>query len=559
MKVRRIWPGLLAAGSFAGLHFVAFPPVSIAEAGYICLTPLALWAMTAPNWRWFLGAVFAGGLLSWTALLAWLANISQHATLLQSFFLGLGWPLLAGVMALFPLAWASLVRAIAPQAVRRGFALRLIAWLELAGAWVVLEWIRTWLLTGFPWLPLSVSQWNRPALLPVTTVTGGWGLSFLLVFFGVALASYGYRLFTRREEGGGMRRVSPELYLAVGAVLLASLSWFWLGSGERDWRTLGHVAFVQPATEAPPTWTAEDVRATLATVERISRNLALPGAPEIRAGEYYDLGAGRADLVLWPEAVLPTATIGIGWMEAWIERVARDLETPLLAASMAVDRESDDWFNIVVLVDPAQGQSERFYAKRKLVPFGEFFPFSEQLGDLRGILPFTDSFARGTDPAPITLAIRGEPVAFGALICYESIFPELAWESVRAGAQVLLVATTNSWYGSPTMSLQHRAHAVLRAVETRRPVLQVAKTGWTGWIDEYGSLRASFAGPTGKLDLPGGAVLEVETDARFRETLTPYVRWGDWWVGVAAGLVFFSGWVRLRTKESRAGVMDRDE
>src|SRR5690606_25613053 len=94
--------------------------------------------------------------------------------------------------------------------------------------------------------------------------------------------------------------------------------------------------------------------------------------------------------------------------------------------------------------------------------------------------------------APVGLrgAGPGGSTLLGPLICYEDIFPRLARRSVAAGAEVLVVNTNNGWFGEGAAAYQHAAHSVLRAVETRRPVLRAGNSGWSGWIDECGAIRA---------------------------------------------------------------------
>jgi len=169
----------------------------------------------------------------------------------------------------------------------------------------------------------------------------------------------------------------------------------------------------------------------------------------------------------------------------------------------------------------------------------------------------------GTEPAILDVRVTGAaaPTRLGALICYEDIFPALSRASVRAGAEVLVVNTNNGWFGEGAAAYQHAAHAVLRAVETRRPVLRAGNAGWSGWIDECGAIRAVLTQdrktgavrfvpaergePAGTVYFRGSATVPVTRDARFIGVETLYVRWGDWFVALSAALAL-STWAVLR-------------
>ena len=130
----------------------------------------------------------------------------------------------------------------------------------------------------------------------------------------------------------------------------------------------------------------------------------------------------------------------------------------------------------------------------------------------------------------------------GALICYEDIFPELARASVKGGAGMLFVASNSAWYGQSAAADQHKAHSVLRAVETRRIVLRVGNDGWTGWIDEFGNIRDSF-----EPYVLGGTAWDLDRDRRWFGRQTFYVKHGDWFVGACLGIVsilLLWGWKR---------------
>ena len=144
------------------------------------------------------------------------------------------------------------------------------------------------------------------------------------------------------------------------------------------------------------------------------------------------------------------------------------------------------------------------------------------------------------------LRLRGHSVPVSPLVCYEDTFPKLAASGVRMGAELLVVVTNNAWFGEGGAAYQHAAHSVLRAVETRRPVLRCGNGGWSGWIDEFGNVRAVLKDRTGSIYFRGTETLSVYRDIRWTTQQSFYVRHGDWFVAVCAGLALF-GFLVIRT------------
>jgi len=155
-------------------------------------------------------------------------------------------------------------------------------------------------------------------------------------------------------------------------------------------------------------------------------------------------------------------------------------------------------------------------------------------------VPIGPDFSRGPDAAPLVASMRAGPTAFGPLICYEDLFPGLARDSVRAGSDVLVVLTNDAWYGEEAAAYQHAAHSVLRAVETRRPVLRCGNAGWSGWIDEFGGIRYVVTGGAGGVYTRAVRSLDVSRDERWVGRNTFYVDHGDWFVAACAVLALFA-------------------
>ncbi len=505
------------------LAVVSFPPFNVPEAAYVMLVPGIFWAYRQPRlkvYAWTLGAAQA---VAWTIILGWL----HHVTWLGLFLLGPFVGLWIGTWYLG--AWWTVPRMLGQPTINR-----LVAMLGLCGLWVMVEWTRTWFLGGFPWLPMSASQWLRPSILQIAAYTGSWGVSFVLIAVNIGFAAYAHRLF--REGATGFNKRSQEFFLALFLLMGCLCVHFQEAFARLRFSVpFARVAFVQPYIPQSVKWDASKAP----EIVRVLQQTTL------------DAAATRPDLILWPEASTPWAVRGDESVKQFVESLAQEARAPLLLGSIAIENAGtpkEQWFNGAFAVSPQFGVQHDYYAKRHLVPFGEFVPLRPVLGWLKKFVPIGDDFTPGADSSPLIVRLRGEPVVIGPLICYEDIYPDLARYSVRAEASVLTVLTNNGWFGEGGAAYQHAAHSVLRAVEFRRPVLRCGNGGWSGWIDEFGSVRAVLTrdadgvhtepkyAEDGTIYFRGTATVNVTRDSRWINTRTYYAEHGDWFVIVSAVL-----------------------
>jgi len=516
------------------LTVLSFPPYH-AELAYAFAVPAIYWAYLKPSFKLFAITMAAAQAVAWTILLGWLHHVTWLGLLMLGPFVGL-W---VGV-------WYLAVWWTMPRMLGRATPNRLIAMLGLAALWVVLEWTRTWLLTGFPWLPLAASQWKMVSMLQVASFTGSGGISFMVIMVNIAFAAYAHRLM--REGAKGFNKRSQEFFLAMFLVMIC-FSLFLVTSLNRRYfiRPLARVAFVQPNIPQSVKWDTSKAPAIMQTIEELT----------LRAG------ATHPDLILWPEAVTPYAVKGQLEMQHWTEDLVSRAGAQVLMGSVAIEKPhtpEESWVNGAFVVNPASGLMPLGYAKRHLVPFGEYVPLRPLLGWLKKITEVgEDDFQRGTDAATMLVNSASGPFTIGPLVCYEDIFPNLSRQSALAGADVLAVVTNSAWFGEGTMAYQQAAHSVLRAVETRRPVLRCGNGGWSGWIDEYGNVCAELKrlpngvittqvkrDPTDKelgaasVYFRGTATVNITRDIRWTGQQSYYTEHGDWFVSVCAGLAAFA-------------------
>jgi apolipoprotein N-acyltransferase len=495
------------------LLVAAFPPFHSPEAAYVCLAPGIYWSYLRPRLRVFAWTMFAAQAVAWTINLSWLHPVTWAGLILLGPIVGT-W---TGVWYLA--AWWTM-----PRMVRRPTPVRLLAMLGLAGAWVLVEWTRTWFLGGFPWMPLSATQWEMKSVLQIAAYTGAYGVSFVLVSFNIGFSAFAHRLFREGEQG--MRRRSQEFMLALFLLLAcASLYIGDITNSPRFAVPFADIAFVQPDIPAMVKWDNSKTPEILETLR----------ATTLAAGGLHP------DLILWPESTTPFPLKGGDpGMRGFVEKLSSLTKAPMLVGADAIERTGagrDTYYNAAFVIDPQVGVQTAYYAKRRLVQFGEYVPLRPILGWIGKFAPLgDDDFTPGTDSTPLVVPLARGAAAFGVLVCYEDLFPALAREEVLSGADALAVVTNDAWYGEGAAAFQHAAHSVLRAVETRRPVVRCGNAGWSGWIDEFGSIRMVMRNGDGSIYYRGVSMADVTRDQRWVGRNSFYVEHGDWFVAACACL-----------------------
>ena len=518
MAQRWLWP--VSVYLLTVLLWVsAFPPVNLPEAAYIFAVPFVLWAFWKPTLKRYLITAGLAGFTAWVILLFWL----RHVTVL-------GVIALSAYLTLYIVSWLFAVWWAVPRLEGRGIGARLSALLGLAGWWVLLEYLRGFLFTGFSWLPLASSQWDRSALLQIISYTGYTGLSFVLIFFNLGLAVYLRRIVARRGGREWHERICYEFYVALLFLLVAASGLIWAKTFGQRQEALFRAAVVQPYIKQSLKWEPTKVLENFRTL-RVQTLFA---------------SANGGEVVFWPESVTPLPIKGNAEALSWTESIASEIDKPILMGNMAIEGET--WYNIVCAVTPEGGLVNPYYAKRRLVPFGEYVPFENLLPFIKKVVPLKGSFGKGTTAELIPLKIGESSYLVGALVCYEDIFPRFSREIAKGGADFVFVATNNAWYGEEGGAYQHAAHSVLRAVETRRPFIRCGNSGWSGWIDEYGNVRQILVRPDNGIYFRGSDIIKVSRDSRWKRRESFYVRYGDWFVGVC-GLLTVMGYFGIRARE----------
>jgi apolipoprotein N-acyltransferase len=402
---------------------------------------------------------FVAGVVFFAVTLYWLNIVMTtygHLPVLLSFLLYL---LLSAYLALY---WAIGSWAACRLKEFRGYSFAL----TLPVFWVALEFLREFLLTGFPWATLGYSQHDWMPMVQSADLFGVYGLSYLIVFSNAALAECFLSKNLRSSQG------HPGKALAVVVVLLLGNYSYgtWCLQQDPDTRAESlAVAVVQGNIPQELKWRPENQISTVKTY----RHLSLQAVQE-----------GTKELIIWPEAAMPFYFQDGGILADSVAEFAAQSKTALLFGSPAYRRDSGNlhYLNSAFLLSPTaqvKGRSDKIH----LVPFGEYVPLGK-------FLPFVNKLVAGIgDYSPGE--INPLPVGahnLGVLICYEVIFPELAREYVRQGSDLLINITNDAWFGKSSAPWQHLAMARFRAIENRVWVARAANTGISAFISPSGKV-----------------------------------------------------------------------
>jgi apolipoprotein N-acyltransferase len=483
------------------LWAAAFPTINLAGCAWIAPGLLLFLAKGETGEATFrLG--YLGGLAHFLASLYWLLYNPFPAGAAA------GWLLLSAYLALYPALWVWFCWKCFPglgNPTGARWGQRAIGAMACAALWVAGELIRGRFLTGFPWNFLGVSQYRVLPLIQLASITGVYGISFLMVWFSVSLATTGVGLWhsQKTRAGGGDSLPFPAGFTTRPQSAVGRPWSFWLGEMMLPFLVLASVIGwgVHQLTHPGP---AGPVLNTVLIQPSIPQTLIWdPKESDYRFQKLMQLSEEalrtKPDLLVWPEAAVPNLLrYDTNVLRAVTNLVRRHHVWMIVGADDAEPRadthnpEAADYFNASFLISP-DGQLEERYCKRRLVIFGEYVPLQPWLPLLKWFTPVGDGFQPGRRPVPFVMPRAKTSV----LICFEDIFPHAVREYVETDTDFLLNLTNNGWFGESAAQWQHAANAALRAVENRLPLVRCANNGLTCWVDAWGRLQdVYFPGST---------------------------------------------------------------
>jgi apolipoprotein N-acyltransferase len=495
-QIHALWRLLLAFAIGASLN-LGFAPFGWWPIAF--LAPAGLFAVIRglpPRRAGWVGAAFGVGLFAFGTY--WIYTCFHdygRVPIWLTLFLQAG---LIAIMA----CYSALLCYLANRFWLKGGATR--DWLVLPALWVLFEWLRGWLFSGFPWLSLGYAFPGSP-LAGWAPLLGVYGISFAAAYVAVALhvLLWPASPLARRLEAVAALGVSFLVPLAATQVAWTHAS-----------GAAFPIAAVQANISQDQKWQADNRDATF---DRYATLTA---------------GAWGARLIVWPEASLPVLATSIPEYLKALEAAGRRNGAEFAIGLINYDPAKNEYYNGLRVLDDAGG----WYYKRHLVPFGEYFPVPPFVRSWMRLmsLPYDDMTA-GSDHQPI-LTAAGQKL--GLTICYEDSYGSDQLRVLRE-ATLLINVTNDAWFGDSTARHQHLQISRMRALEAGRYLIRAANDGITALIGPQGQLLAQ---------LPGFQEAVLHGEVTPMTGLTPYARWGNYPVVIAAGLSLAWGMRRRRAQ-----------
>jgi apolipoprotein N-acyltransferase len=445
---------------------VAFPQPSWWWAAWVVLAPWLLLVKRAPSGR-------EAALRGWWGAVGFLLALNYWLLPSTTVFL----PVIAAVLGLLWMPWAVLSHAVMRRlATPLGFGAAVAV---VPAGWVLIEVARSWSALGGPWGLLGASQWGVPEMLASASLGGVWLVSFLIIAANVAVVAL---IECRQPRVAWLAVAVAVVAVAVGPV------WFAVEPPPRGARTMP-IAMVEAGVVAGAGQRLDD---EIAATERLPPD--------------------RFKLVVWGESSVGFDLLHRPDLQRRLESVAARFGGDLLvnvdaAAPGGAIRKT------AVLLD-AHGVLAT-YDKIRLVPFGEYIPLRSVFGWLSS---FTKAAAVNRVHGDRLVVMHAGRVPFAPLVCFESAFPDMSRDAVRAGARVLVFQTATTTFQGTWLPDQHASLAAVRAVETGRSAVQASLAGTTAAFDAQGRRLLWHPAATG--------VATVDLPLATRDT--PFDRYGAW-------------------------------
>ncbi len=497
----------LAIGALlTGLCLVC-PVIGLAE--WITLVPVLLFLMgLASDGRLRLRALYAYGLfffmIFYLVIYHWFINLypldfvgdmTKGSALFVVLFSWIGLSLFQAVQGAFVFVLCGLLFRTAPL---KKYAI--LKPLTVAALWAIYEWWQTVGWFGVPWGRLPLGQIQYLVGLQTVSWFGTYFVTFLLVAVNGLLALI----------------ILERAWLRTAALSVAGILLFQYGAGTALW--FSHRDEGEPIAVAA-------AQGNISSHEKWDSSIG----PRIK-GIYDRLTAeavaNGATLVVWPETAIPYTMREGGSHWKYASAVAKKYNvTILVGAFREAEGTTASEYNALFCFFPDGSVSENIYLKRRPVPFGEFVPWQPLIETLAPAMADLVLSVGDILPGEEAVVFETEQATLGNLICFDSIYDELARESVLAGAQVLCLSTNDSWFTYSVALDMHNAQAQLRAMETGRYLVRAANTGISTILSPRGEILDS------REPLVEGL---AEGEVYARDTLTLYTRTGNLFVVLCA-------------------------
>jgi len=482
----RILLSLLSGVLFA----LAFPDYSIGWLSFVALTPLLVAVARARSAGQAALLGWISQTIAWLMMVPWVVKVMSYYGGLPYATSVLLFVALSAVLGLYGAVFALVVYRIRP-------ADSIMRWLLVPLAWAAIEYARTYLLTGFPWNLVAASLVDSTSFIQFDRVAGPYLVGAMALVPSVVIS---WLIVARpRPARAGIAVASLVAFLFVWwstGLVAAKLNAAPSGTPPVT------AALLQPDISQEMRWNDQNL---VAIYDRMMRMTS-------------DAIASGATIVIWPESSVPLSFASTDFFRDAIQSISRQHHADIILGSVAEDpSQPQRIWNAAFLV--SDGVTIGHYDKMHLVPFGEYVPLRKMLFFAKKLVHAVGEFEFGTNDRPL----RGK-LLYGPAICYEVVFPQITATQVRHGANILVTVTNDDWYRGTSAPRQHLNQARLRAIEDDRYLLRAATTGISAVVDPAGSVLK---------EIPMGDKGMIFASFYPRTTITPYVRFGDWFAWVA--------------------------
>jgi len=499
--------GWICAG-LTGLGLtMGFAPFSQPLAGWLGLIPLAYYGQRQkPDLRSSLVLGWFAGVAHFLTTFSWLSTVTIT-----------GWVVLCLYMAIYPglwmVIWVHMADWKSGSMTSGGNVFRAVVG---ASAWVVTEWLRGTVFSGFGWNTIGVSQGNLVILTQIADLGGAFLLSWVVVMGSLTLTLTARRF---ELEIRGAQKWRPRWDFTAGVLVLGMTMVYGARAVVRPpaqpFRSLTYAA-IQPAVPQDPWKSAKMIR--------VAEDLT-------RWSEIALAGKNPVDLLVWPESLA-----GTGWREEpefqkAIQNTRRIGARSLLTGSL--DIRGPETFNSAILFTGPEGKAPSVYDKNHLVIMGEYVPLAEIFPWLRKLVPPGGDLTAGNKVG--ILELEGSGVRIAPLICFEDSVPEVVRSAAQQLPHLLVNLTNDAWFGNSAGSRQHLENARLRAVEVRLPLLRATNDGVTALVSPKGVILSQLWNEKSGSVREAGFILGEIGLTHPQATL--FTRWGHWPVWLSCGLV----------------------
>lgn len=482
----------------AFLLILSFPRSDIWLFAFIGFVPLFFILRNKSKVKAFLFA-YLTGVIFWTGIIYWLVHVTLPGTAVLILYLSLYFGFFGLIVATIEHRASSIYILIIPS------------------LWVLLEYTRSYLLTGFPWALLAYSQYKNLAFIQIADITGAWGVSFLVMLVNVTI----YSAFNSRFSIPA-KRIKYFITIIFLIITLAYGYYRFHQASKTEHRASLKISVIQGNIAQELKWDPNFSAHIVGKYSRLTQEAADKGP----------------DLIIWPEASSPGLFGEDTLIFEDIFALAKKTKSELLIGTVSKDKE--DYYNSALLIDVSGKVSGR-YDKIHLVPFGEYIPLKKIFPFLQTVVPIGD-IAAGKDYA----IFKSRKVNFSVLICFEDLFPELSREFVKKGAYFLVNITNDAWYKKTSAAYQHFQASVFRAVENRVFLVRSANTGVSGFISPLGEIISLVKDKSAREVFVSG--FDTQELAIAKKNISFYTKYGDIFPAVCL-LIFLCGIIAQSLKK----------